>query len=145
MDGLTLKVHVSFIQARWRGVLMRLVVIYFVKGQEIGAVEFVILEVEGAASFEPQSKGSDVWWLDIRLLDSLSASELALGVLRGRETRSSPPAVVMIMRRCQGVVVWGLVLEMLLVVSAVEEGSHVELELCLFVVGRSMQVRRELS
>lgn len=55
----------------------------FIEGQEIWAVEFVILEVEGAASFEAQSKSSDVGWLDVRLFDSLGASELALGVLRG--------------------------------------------------------------
>jgi hypothetical protein len=66
-----------------RGVLRRLVVIYFIEGQEIRAVEFVVLKVEGAASFEPQSKSSDIWGLDIRLLDSLGTSELALRVLRG--------------------------------------------------------------
>jgi hypothetical protein len=83
VDGLTLKVHVSFMQGRCTSVLMRLAVIYFIEGQEIWAVEFVILEVEGAASFEAQSKSSDVGWLDVRLFDSLGASELALGVLRG--------------------------------------------------------------
>jgi hypothetical protein len=59
------------------------VVIYLVEGQEIGAIKLIILEVEGAASFEANSESSDTWWLNIGLLGALGASELALGVLRG--------------------------------------------------------------
>jgi hypothetical protein len=59
------------------------VVVYLIEGQQIRAVELIILEVEGAACFKADSESSDIWWLDIGLLDALSASELALGVLRG--------------------------------------------------------------
>jgi hypothetical protein len=82
VNGLTLKPHVSSRYARRRAVLRRLVVIYFIEGQEIRAIEFVVLNVEGAASFEPQSKSSDIWGFDIRLLDSLRTAVLALRVLR---------------------------------------------------------------
>jgi hypothetical protein len=102
--------------------------IYLVEGQEIRAVQFIILEVEGTTGFKPNSESGYVGWLDIRLFHSLGASELTLRVLRGWKTRRSPAAVVMIMGLCKRVMVLGLVLEMLLAMTAVEEGRHVELE-----------------
>jgi len=52
--------------------------IYLVEGQEIRAVQFIILEVEGTTGFKAGSESGYVGWLDVRLFHGLGSSELTL-------------------------------------------------------------------